>query len=127
MITRVLVCCFVALTVFQAQADSHHPQAFLKAIRGANNEGEQIYNHFCVNCHAEHPVISLGAPKIADDHDWKIRLKQGMKVVFQHCDEGFNAMPARGGCFECSDEQLMLAIQFMLPKNSLPKKINKMN
>ena len=36
--------------------------------------------------------------------------------LFKHTDEGFNAMPARGGCFECSDRQLKLAIAAMLPQ-----------
>ena len=101
-------------------ADSHHPQEFLQSITGAQNEGEQIYNHFCVNCHASKPLISLGAPRLGEESDWKIRLKQGMKKLFQHTDEGLNAMPPRGGCFECTDKQLMNAIQFMLPKQ--PKK-----
>lgn len=45
----------VVLLIFQisAYAESHHPQEFLKSINGTKNEGEQIYNHFCVNCHAK--------------------------------------------------------------------------
>jgi len=99
-------------------ANSHHPQEFLQSISGTKNEGEQIYNHFCVNCHANKPLISLGAPRIGVKSDWQLRLKQGMEVLFKHTDEGMNAMPARGGCFECTDKQLMLAILFMLPKKT---------
>ncbi|KTD02133.1 c-type cytochrome [Fluoribacter gormanii] len=101
-------------------AESHRPQEFLQSISGTKNEGEQIYHHFCANCHANKPLIPLGAPRIGEEDDWKMRLKQGMKVLFKHTDEGLNAMPARGGCFECTDKQLMRAIQFMLPKH--PKK-----
>jgi cytochrome c5 len=96
-------------------SETHHPQQFLQSISGAKNEGEQIYQHFCSNCHAIKPLISLGAPRIGKA-DWSIRLKQGMKVLFKHTDEGLNAMPARGGCFECTDEQLLKAIQYMIPK-----------
>jgi len=39
-----------------------------------------------------------------------------MPVLLEHTSEGFGAMPARGGCFECTDEQLELAILAMLPK-----------
>ncbi|KTC78984.1 cytochrome c5 [Legionella cherrii] len=105
---------------FPVYADSHHPQEFLKSISGAKNEGEQIYHHFCANCHASKPLISLGAPRIGEEADWKERLKQGMKVLFEHTNEGLNAMPPRGGCFECTDKQLMRAIHYMLPKQ--PKK-----
>lgn len=102
--------------VLPVHANTHHPEQFLKSISGSQNEGEQIYMHFCVNCHAPQPLISLGAPRIDEESDWKSRLKQDMEVLFQHTDEGLNAMPARGGCFECTDKQLMKAILFMLPK-----------
>ncbi|KTD55896.1 cytochrome c5 [Legionella sainthelensi] len=110
----------VILLVFQisAYAESHHPQEFLQSISGAKNEGEQIYNHFCVNCHAIKPLISIGAPRIGENDDWKTRLKQGVNILFKHTNEGLNAMPPRGGCFECTDKQLMLAIQYMLPEHS---------
>lgn len=108
------------LNVFAAPtySDSHHPQEFLKSISGTKDEGEQIYNHYCVNCHAQKPLISLGAPRIGEQNDWKLRLKQGFDVLFLHTDEGFNAMPPRGGCFECSDRQLALAIVNMVPKDA---------
>lgn len=117
MLGRLVVFCaaFLALISFYAYADSHHPQEFLQSISGSKNEGEQIYTHFCVNCHAAKPLIPLGAPRIGEEGDWKIRLKQGMDLLFKHTDEGLNAMPPRGGCFECTDKQLMLAISFMLP------------
>jgi cytochrome c5 len=97
-------------------AASHHPQDFLKRIAGAPDEGQQIVQHYCANCHAQKPIIPLGAPRIGQASDWKLRLKQGMDILFKHTDEGFHAMPARGGCFECSDTQLKLAISAMLPK-----------
>jgi len=97
-------------------AASHHPQEFLQSIRGTNDEGNAIVQHFCANCHAEKPLIDLGAPKIGQLGDWSNRKKQGMPVLLEHTSEGFGAMPARGGCFECTDEQLELAILAMLPK-----------
>jgi cytochrome c5 len=110
----------VFLLMFQvhAYAESHRPQEFLQSISGSKNEGEQIYNHFCVNCHAIKPKIPVGAPKIGVESDWSLRLKQGMKLIFKHTDEGLNIMPPRGGCFECTDKQLLLAIDYMLPKEA---------
>lgn len=92
------------------QANSHHPQAFLDSIQGTSKEGQAIVKHFCASCHAPHPLISIGAPRIGHPEDWQERLKQGPKILWQHTNEGFHAMPARGGCFECSDEQLKKAI-----------------
>ncbi|MGL5741685.1 MAG: c-type cytochrome [Legionella sp.] len=109
----------VLFLMFQSvYAESHHPQEFLQSINGSKNEGEQIYTHFCVNCHAKKPLIPIGAPRIGEEEDWKERLKQGMNSLFKHTNEGVNLMPARGGCFECSDKQLMLAIEFMLTKRT---------
>ena len=108
---------FLSLFTLQLNAATHHPQEFLNSIQGSKNEGEQIYNHFCVNCHAEKPLIAIGAPRINNPDEWKFRLKQGMAVLFKNTDEGINAMPPRGGCFECTDKQLMLAIQYMIKKS----------
>ena len=98
------------------QANTHNPQQFLQSIKGKPQEGEHIAAHYCLTCHAKNPLISIGAPPIADKNAWEIRLKQEFKTIFEHCDEGFGAMPARGGCFECSDEQLILAIVALLPE-----------
>ena len=69
-----------------------------------------------MNCHAQKPIIPLGAPRIGEEDDWRLRLKQGIDVLFKHTNEGLNAMPPRGGCFECTDEQLFLAIVTIVPK-----------
>lgn len=112
----------VTLTIFllffitAVHAGSHHPQVFLKKIEGSGQEGKKIVEHFCSNCHADKPLISVGAPRIGNVADWKFRVKPGMKQLFKNTDEGLNAMPPRGGCFECSDQQLMLAIKAMLPE-----------
>ncbi len=101
-------------------SESHQPQVFLKKISGQPNEGEEIVQHYCANCHAEKPIISVGAPKIRNLSDWKLRTKD-FKLLFSHVEEGMGLMPARGGCFECTDHQLMLAIIAMLPPKLMPK------
>ena len=109
---------FIILSLFllPVYADSHHPQDFLKSIVGSKTEGKQIYSHYCANCHALKPLIPLGAPRIGETADWSSRLKQDVSILFKHVDEGQNAMPPRGGCFECTNEQLILAIVAMVPE-----------
>ena len=97
-------------------ANVHHPQDFLTSIAGSENEGAQIVEHYCATCHAEKPLIQLGAPRIKNKQDWSLRLKQSMSQLFKNTNTGKNAMPARGGCFECTDEQLLLAITELLPE-----------
>lgn len=104
-----------------AMAASHHPQAFLEEVKGTPDQGTKIVEHFCSTCHAEKPMIPLGAPRKGVAKDWDARLKQGLDTLFKHSSEGLRAMPPRGGCFECSDEQLMLAIKALLPNSDEEK------
>nr|WP_242604251.1 c-type cytochrome [Legionella beliardensis] len=106
-----------------ATATTHHPEEFLSKIHGTKDEGRQIVQHFCATCHAKKPLIALGAPRINNKTDWEPRIAQGLAKLLAHTAEGYGAMPARGGCFECSDEQLQLAILAMLPV-SLKNKLN---
>lgn len=105
---------FFGLTTISWSA-SHHPQDFLKSIAGSKNEGSLIVEHYCAMCHAQKPMIQLGAPAIGDTVAWEPRIKIGIDRLLKNTNEGLNAMPARGGCFECSDEQLYIAILAMLP------------
>ncbi len=114
------------LSTFSLHADTHRPQDFLDSIKGKKNEGAQIYQHFCVNCHAQKPIIPIGAPRFRETNDWAGRLKQDIELIFKHTDEGINNMPARGGCFECSDEQLALAMVEMLPSKDKKRIFNEL-
>ncbi|KKE81035.1 c-type cytochrome, partial [Pseudoalteromonas luteoviolacea] len=71
--------------------------------------GEQIYQASCFACHG---TGALGAPKTADE--WATRLTKGADVLLDHAINGFNAMPPKGTCMDCSDEEIQAAIDFML-------------
>jgi cytochrome c5 len=53
------------------------------------------------------------APKKGDQAAWKPRLEQGTDVLVKHVTEGFNAMPARGLCMDCSAEDYKAVIDWM--------------
>lgn len=114
MMCRVLSVCLM-LMALPVLAGSHHPQVLLDRVAGSPDEGAQIVEHFCSTCHAANPMIPLGAPKPAVVSDWSARLEQGLDILFKHADEGLRGMPPRGGCFECTDKQLWLAIAALLP------------
>ncbi|WP_434357768.1 cytochrome c5 family protein [Parasalinivibrio latis] len=73
--------------------------------------GDQVYNTFCMACHG---TGAAGAPKTGDAAAWEPRLAQGRDTLNQHAINGFNAMPARGTCMDCSDEEIVAAIDHML-------------
>lgn len=71
--------------------------------------GEQVYQAACFACHG---TGALGAPKTAED--WDTRLAKGKDTLLEHAINGFNAMPPRGTCMDCSDDEISAAIDFML-------------
>ncbi len=95
----------------------HKPGKFVENLKKENNPAKKIYQAFCANCHDKEPLIEVQAPKFRHMPDWQLRLKQSSQVIFKHVDEGLNAMPPRGGCFECTDQSLREAIKYMLPNS----------
>ena len=92
----------------------HYPAVFAQQLIGDPDAGRKIYKEFCASCHAAEPIIDAKAPLISDKKEWKKRRKKGMNALMKVTLEGKNAMPARGGCFECSDEQLRQAVQYIV-------------
>lgn len=91
---------------------AHQPLKFLAALKGRDDGAVKIYAAYCKVCHDPRPQIPVGAPCTHDAKAWAERLKNH-KTLRQHTFEGYQLMPARGGCFECSDEQLVQVIEFM--------------
>ncbi|WP_022941706.1 c-type cytochrome [Psychromonas hadalis] len=73
--------------------------------------GEKIYNTYCVACHG---TGAAGAPIKGKADQWTTRLTQGEATLIKHAIEGFNAMPARGTCSDCSDDEMMATVQFLI-------------
>ena len=73
--------------------------------------GDQVYNKFCVACHA---TGALNAPKFGDAAAWGPRKAQGAETLYTHAIGGFNQMPAKGTCATCSDDEIKAAVDHML-------------
>ncbi len=72
--------------------------------------GEEVYADACAACHDSG---AAGAPKIGDTGAWADRLSKGDDTLYSHAINGFNAMPAKGGCSDCSDEEVQNAVDYM--------------
>jgi len=68
------------------------------------------YNQSCAVCHASG---AANAPKTGDVPAWEPRLAKGIDVLLQSVNNGLNAMPPKGMCFDCSDEDYKALIDFM--------------
>jgi len=68
------------------------------------------YNKSCAVCHA---TGAANAPKTGDASAWAPRMEKGMDVLVQSVNNGMNAMPPKGMCFDCSDEEYQALIELM--------------
>ena len=73
-------------------------------------DGEMIYTSVCAACHA---TGVAGAPK-PGSAEMAQRAEKGSDAVIQTAIDGLNAMPARGGRPDLTDEQVKAAVEFML-------------
>jgi len=79
----------------------------------SGRSGEDVYNGACMACHS---AGIAGAPKVGDQVAWAARIGKGMDALY---DSGINGvagsgMIAKGGCADCSDDEIRLAVDFMV-------------
>ncbi len=79
-------------------------------------QGREIWMRTCAKCHI--PGLG-GAPMIADLKDWAPRIAKGKETLYDHAINGFvgplyNEMPAKGGFTDLSDEEVKLAVDFVV-------------
>lgn len=80
------------------------------AAAGGARSGGDVYNAKCSACHA---IGVAGAPKYGTS-DWTERGTKGIDALLKTAISGIGAMPPKGTCSDCSDDELKAAIQHML-------------
>lgn len=78
---------------------------------GAERAGSDIYGTNCMACHTSGVA---GAPMLGDAAAWTDRLTKGIETVYTNAINGINGMPARGTCMDCSDDEVIAAIDYIL-------------
>lgn len=94
----------------QAAAEEAAASAEPQVAFEGSTDGEMIYNRVCAACHDSG---AAGAPTLQAG-DWSDRLPKGRETLLDHAINGFNAMPARGGRSDLSDEQVAASVDYML-------------
>ncbi len=75
--------------------------------------GQDTYEKYCVVCHRDGLA---GAPKFRNEVDWKPRRAiQSLDALTATALKGLNAMPAKGTCQDCTEQDLRAAILYMVP------------
>ncbi|PIE41307.1 MAG: hypothetical protein CSA49_04155 [Gammaproteobacteria bacterium] len=59
----------------------------------------------------------LGAPVPGQADQWAPRLAKGTDAVYANALNGLNAMPPKGGCGGCSDEEIKATVDFMIEQS----------
>ena len=75
------------------------------------SKGEMIVKANCKVCHAQG---LNGAPILGNKKMWEERKQKGIDQLTQNAINGFGLMPAKGGKTELTDEEINLAVGFML-------------
>ncbi|STX29880.1 cytochrome c5 [Legionella beliardensis] len=83
-------------------------------VAAKEEPGQAIYERYCSSCHQNGLA---GAPKFRQAADWKPRMAKKIEGLTASAIKGLNAMPPKGTCAECSEEDIKTAIQYMLPKS----------
>jgi len=75
--------------------------------------GEDVYNGACMACHS---TGAGGAPKVGDLAAWADRIAKGNDVLYSSGVNGIagTGMMAKGGCMDCSDEEIHAAVDYMV-------------
>lgn len=107
-----LVCLVAALCACKPaniEADAK-AVAHAESLRPANAQLSERYERSCMTCHTQR---ASGAPLTGFAPQWQERKKKGMPELEKNAINGINAMPAKGGCNDCTDADIRALIEFM--------------
>ncbi len=81
--------------------------------------GPQVYNIACLACHG---TGVGGAPATGEVAIWAPRIAKGQSVLRDHALNGFTGeagfMPPKGGRIDLSDEEILIAVDYILEQSS---------
>ena len=121
---------FIALTSFIVMSDSYEDEVrkrlgLLKKIpvvsmpgmavsetsEAEGRTGQVVYDQGCAACHT---AGLAGAPMLGNLAQWEERTSKGLELLTSNAYSGYNAMPAKGMCMDCSETEIERSVQYML-------------
>jgi cytochrome c5 len=73
-----------------------------------------VVGTYQISCFACHASGAAGAPLLGDLEAWNSRMEKGMDAVMANVITGINAMPAKGLCMDCTDNELRAIVDYMI-------------
>ena len=127
---NLLLFIFIALTSFVVMSDSYEDEVrkrlgLLKNIpvvsmpgmadsetsETEGRTGQVVYDQGCAACHT---AGLAGAPMLGNLAQWEERTSKGLELLTSNAYSGYNAMPAKGMCMDCSETEIERSVQYML-------------
>ena len=80
------------------------------------SDGFNAEQKYMASCFACHSTGAAGAPKVGEGmaEEWEPRLEKGLDAVVANAINGINTMPAKGLCFDCTDDDLRALVEYMI-------------
>lgn len=74
------------------------------------NDPAAVYGNYCFACH---DTGAAGAPLLSNQAFWQQSVNDKARL-YESTLKGVRAMPAKGTCLSCSDEQLKQVVDWMV-------------
>lgn len=74
----------------------------------------EVYNTYCFACH---DTGAAGAPRLDQVEFWQLAAGEKERL-YENTLKGIRAMPRKGTCLACSDEQLKQTVDWMLEQSA---------
>ncbi|MBT3225971.1 MAG: cytochrome c5 family protein [Deltaproteobacteria bacterium] len=86
-------------------------------VSGQSDGGGKIYAEYCAGCHDGGVVGWIsGAPQTGEASEWKPYFSKGLDKMTASAIKGPGNMDPKGGCDQCSEEQIRSAIEYIQEK-----------
>ena len=82
------------------------------SVNLTSRSGKEIYLRYCAACHTNG---FAGSPLLKDRGEWEQRISyRGREQLIYNSYYGYGAMPAKGGCVDCSYEEIESSVDYIL-------------
>lgn len=108
---------YILATSKDATGVTIHQVAVKPAPQVDYNTGRKVYEAYCSTCHNQ---ALFKAAKPSNSDIWQAKLDQGIEVLYHRTIKGYKGMPAKGGCNDCTNLEVIAAVKYLL-QLSLPK------
>lgn len=102
------------ITPIGSVCEEGDPKCAAVVNTGEPRAGDVVYESACVSCHG---LGVAGAPKVGDKGAWASRIGAGKASLYNNALNGVGAMPAKGACATCSDDEIKAAVDYMVGKS----------